>query len=90
MIEIKVADLEVFVANKEQKDDYIITESVLLDLLKSDEYKAKPISWRKLTYDLTKELAELQDGELRTEQIFYIGTLVDKTRCLYRSKIGLD
>lgn len=90
MIEIKVADLEAFNASKEQKDDYLIVESVLLDLLKSEAHSTKPISWRRLTYDLTKELADLQDGELRTEQIFYIGAIVDKTRCLYRSKIGLD
>lgn len=90
MINITIRDLEVFSASKEQKDDYILVESVLLDLLKSDEYKTKPISWRKLTYDLTKELADLQDGELRPEQIFYIGALVDRTRCMYRSKIGLD
>lgn len=87
MIAITIEDLKPFVDDKDHKDDYVLVESILLDLLKSGEYNTKLLSWRKLTYDLTCQLAELQEGQLRPEQIYYIGALVHKTMCFYREKL---
>ena len=88
MIDIRITDLKAFREDKNMSDDYEIVESVLLDLIKSGEYSEKPLSWRKLTYDLTNQIAELQDGVLRPEQMFYVGALVDRAMNVYKQKLN--
>lgn len=90
MIEVRIPDLKPFKEDKEFMDDYNIAESLMLDLIMENANEDKPLSWRNLTYKLTKELAELQDGEIKPEQMCYIGALVDRTMRSYRHHLDLD